>query len=270
MIIKNMYKNYPKKKYGQHFLVNDAIIEAIIKQINPNKKERLVEIGPGLGALTKPISVLVEKLTVIEIDCKILNFLKNHSYYSKLVVFCDDVLRFNFLNLFNENNQLLRIFGNLPYNISTVLILLLFKQIEIIHDMHFMLQKEVAERLVANPGNKAYGRLSIIAQYYCNNKILLNVNAENFWPIPKVDSVFVNLIPHMHAPYFVNDIKVLSHITKIAFQNRRKIVRHSLKPLFSEKNLIQLSIDPKCRAENISVLQYCQLSNFLYQKLKKN
>ncbi|QCI21458.1 16S rRNA (adenine(1518)-N(6)/adenine(1519)-N(6))-dimethyltransferase RsmA [Buchnera aphidicola (Hyadaphis tataricae)] len=270
MIIKNISKHYPRKKYGQHFLVNDTIIDAIIKKINPNKKETLVEIGPGLGALTKPISILVEKLTVIEIDCKILNFLKNNSYYSKLVVFCDDVLRFNFLDLFNESNQLLRIFGNLPYNISTVLILFLFKQIAIIQDMHFMLQKEVAERLVANPGNKAYGRLSIIAQYYCNNKILLNVNAENFWPIPKVDSVFVNLIPHIHAPYFVYDINVLSNITKIAFQNRRKIVRHSLKSLFSEKNLIQLSIDPKCRAENISVLQYCQLSNFLYQKLKKN
>jgi len=268
MIIKNFKKHFPLKKYGQNFLINQNIVQDIIKIINPKIKDTLVEIGPGLAALTKPICQLLEKLIVIEVDLNLISLLKKRSFYSKLKIFYQDALTFDFRNLFYQKNQLIRVFGNLPYNISTSLIIFLFSKIQFIQDMNFMLQKEVAERLIAVPGNKSYGRLSIISQYYCNIKILLNVGPENFRPIPKVHSVFVNLTPHIDSPYFVYDINILSNITKHAFQNRRKILRHTLKSFFSEKQLIQLDINPNLRAENISIFQYCQLANFIYKKTK--
>ncbi len=267
MIIKNFKKHFPLKKYGQNFLVNKNTIQDIVKIINPKTKQTLIEIGPGLAALTKPICQLLEELIVIEVDPNLLFLLKKRSFYSKLIVFCQSALNFNYVDLFYKKKQLIRIFGNLPYNISTSLIILLFKQIQFIQDMNFMLQKEVAERLVSMPGNKSYGRLSIISQYYCNIKILLDVRPEDFQPIPKVNSVFINLTPHTNSPYFVYDINILSYVTKNAFQNRRKILRHNLKNLFSEKELIILNIDSNLRAENISIFQYCQLSNYLYKKL---
>ncbi len=266
MSIKNSQKYFPLKKYGQNFLINKNIIQDIVRVINPKIEQTLVEIGPGLAALTEPMCKLLQELIIIEIDRNLLFFLKKHSFYSKLVVFCQDALTVNYMDLFHKKNQLIRIFGNLPYNISTSLIIFLFKQIKIIQDMHFMLQKEVAERLVAFPGNKSYGRLSIISQYYCNIKILFNAMPEDFRPIPKVHSVFINLTPHINSPYFVYDINILSNITKIAFQNRRKMLRQSLKNLFSEKELIKLEIDPKLRPENLSIFQYCRLSNYFYKK----
>ncbi|ANZ22372.1 16S rRNA methyltransferase [Buchnera aphidicola (Diuraphis noxia)] len=266
MIVKKLYKYHPLKKYGQNFLINKKIAREIIQKINPQYQQKLVEIGPGLGALTKPICEFLEKLIVIEIDANLLNLLKERSFYSKLRIFCNNALNFNYMSLLDKNCQLIRIFGNLPYNISTSLIIFLFQYIKIIQDMHFMLQKEVAKRLVASPGNKYYSRLSIISQYYCNVKLLLNVNSEEFWPKPKVDSVFVNFTPHLNSPYYVHDVSVLSFITNIAFQNRRKMLRHSLNKLFSEKKLIQLDINPRLRAENISILEYCKLSNYLYKK----
>ncbi|WAI18145.1 MAG: 16S rRNA (adenine(1518)-N(6)/adenine(1519)-N(6))-dimethyltransferase RsmA [Buchnera aphidicola (Acyrthosiphon caraganae)] len=267
MIIKNFKKHFPLKRYGQNFLVNTKTIQEIINIINPKTKQTLVEIGPGLAALTKPICQLLEELIVIEIDPNLLFLLKKRSFYSKLTVFYQDALNFNYTDLFYKKNQLIRVFGNLPYNISTSLIISLFNHIKVIQDMNFMLQKEVAERLISIPGNKSYGRLSIISQYYCKIKILLNVVPEDFRPIPKVHSVFINLTPHTNSPYFVYDTNILSSITKNAFQNRRKILRHSLKNLFSEKELIQLEINPNLRAENISIFQYCQLADYLYKKL---
>lgn len=266
MMPKNFKKHLPLKKYGQNFLINKDTIKNIIKIIDPKTTETLVEIGPGLAALTKPMCELLEELIVIEIDQDLLFLLKKRSFYSKLIVFYQNALNFNFLNLFHKKKQLIRIFGNLPYNISTSLIIFLFKQIKVIQDMNFMLQKEVAERLISTPGNKSYGRLSIISQYYCDIKILLNVSPEDFRPIPKVHSVFINLKPHTNSPYFVYNVNILSAITKDAFQNRRKILRHSLKNLFSEKELIKLEINSNLRAENVSVSHYCKLANYLYKK----
>lgn len=266
-MILNKYKKFvPLKRYGQNFLVNKEIIKNIIKIINPKKTQTLLEIGPGLGALTKPICEFLNELIIIEIDPNILSFLKKCIFFYKLKIYCHDALDFNYKNIFYKKNQLIRIFGNLPYNISTSLIIYLFQNIDIIQDMNFMLQQEVAKRLVALPGEKLYGRLSIISQYYCNIKILLHIRPENFQPIPKVNSMFVNLTPHTHSPYFVYDINLLTSITKNAFQHRRKILRHSLRKIFSEKDLIQLEINPNLRAENISIIQYCQLANNLYKK----
>lgn len=272
MNIKKIQKHFSRKRFGQNFLTDKNTIKSIIKVINPNKEQTLVEIGPGLAALTEPMCQFLKELVVVEIDPNLLNLLKKHVFYSKLIVFCQDALTFNYLSLFRKKNQLMRIFGNLPYNISTSLIIYLFKQIEVIKDMNFMLQKEVAERLIASPGNKLYGCLSIIAQYYCSIKILFDVAPENFRPIPKVYSMFVSLIPHINSPYYVYDINILSNITNTAFKNRRKILRHSLKNLFSEEVLKKLEVNPRVRAENVSVLQYCRLANYLYDiniKLKK-
>lgn len=260
---KKIKKYFPLKKYSQNFLINQKLIEEIVNFINPKIEQTLVEIGPGLGALTKPICNIVDELIVIEIDPVVLSFLKQFSFYSQLRVFCQDALNFDYFNLFYNKNRLIRIFGNLPYNIATSLLFCFFKKNNIIHDMNFMLQKEVAERLVASPGRKSYGRLSIISQYYYNIKIIFDALSINFWPVPKVDSAFVNFQPYKKSPYFTYDVNVLSYITNLAFQKRRKILRHSLKSIVSEKVLLKLDIDPKLRAENVSVLQYCQLSDYI-------
>ncbi|CAL4319839.1 Ribosomal RNA small subunit methyltransferase A [Buchnera aphidicola (Protaphis terricola)] len=252
------------KKFSQNFLVDYNVIQKIIRFINPKLNQKLVEIGPGLAALTQPICNIIDKLIVIEIDKNLLIRLKKYSFYSKLIVFCEDALKFNYFKLLSQKNELIRIFGNLPYNISTPLILSLFKKNKIIKDMNFMLQKEVAERLIAAPGNKSYCRLSIIAQYYCSIKKILYVPSKCFKPRPKVDSVFVNLIPYTkYSPYFTFDINVLSDITNIAFRKRRKMLRNSLGKIFSEKILIELGIDLKLRPENISISKYCKLSNYI-------
>lgn len=260
---KKIEKYFPLKKYGQNFLVNKNVIEDIVNFINPKMKQTLIEIGPGLGALTKPVCNIVDELIVIEIDPVVLSFLEKFSFYSKLTVFCQDALNFNYFNLFYSKNRLMRIFGNLPYNIATSLLFYFFKNNKIIEDMNFMLQKEFAERLVASPGNKSYGRLSIISQYYYNIKIKFDVLSLNFRPIPKVDSSFVNFKPYKNSPYFTYDVNVLSNITNLAFQKRRKTLRNSLKNIVSEKILLKLDIDPKLRAENVSILQYCHLSNYI-------
>ncbi|QCI16976.1 16S rRNA (adenine(1518)-N(6)/adenine(1519)-N(6))-dimethyltransferase RsmA [Buchnera aphidicola (Aphis helianthi)] len=262
-----MKKHIPLKKFSQNFLIDSNIIKKIIEFINPKLNETLVEIGPGLAALTRPICHLINELIIVEIDYSLLERLKKFSFYSKLVVFHQDALTFDYLELFNKKNQLIRVFGNLPYNISTSLILYLFQKIQIIKDMNFMLQKEVAERLIASPGSKSYGRLSIIAQYYCNMTKLLNVSPKCFRPVPQVDSIFINLTPYAtnYYPYFTHDVRVLSYITNLAFQKRRKILRHSLGQIFSEKVLITLDINPRLRPENISILQYCKLSNYMIE-----
>lgn len=262
---KTIKKHFPLKRFGQNFLINQNLIKKIIKFIDPQLQQTLIEIGPGLGALTKPVCNIIDELIVVEIDSNLLNFLKKCSFYSKLIVFCQDALIFDYYNVFYENNRLIRIFGNLPYNVATSLLLCLFEKNKIIQDMNFMLQKEVAERLVASPGSKSYGRLSIIAQYYCNIKIIFNVSSKNFRPIPKIDSTFVNLIPYKKSPYFTHDVKILSYITNLAFQKRRKMLRHSLGEIFSEKIFLRLNINPKLRAENLSILQYCELSNYIIE-----
>ncbi|CAL4319673.1 16S rRNA (adenine(1518)-N(6)/adenine(1519)-N(6))-dimethyltransferase RsmA [Buchnera aphidicola] len=264
---KNRYKNcLPLKKFGQNFLIDKTIINKIIKFLDPQKNELLVEIGPGLAALTKPICQIVDSLIVIEIDAHLLKLLNGSEFLKKLIIFNQDALNFNYFKLFNKEKRLMRIFGNLPYNISISLIINLFNYINNIKDMNFMIQKEVAQRLIAIPGSKKYGRLSILAQYYCNIEMIFQVLPKSFFPIPKVHSVFINLMPRKNYTIYVQDINMLSNLTRIAFQKRRKMLRHSLKSVFSLKRLIKLGIDPTSRAENISVVQYCQMANYLSSK----
>ncbi|MBK4764752.1 MAG: 16S rRNA (adenine(1518)-N(6)/adenine(1519)-N(6))-dimethyltransferase RsmA [Pantoea sp. Brub] len=262
----NNSKYYAKKHFGQNFLNNINIIDSIVASINPKFHDHLVEIGPGLGALTYPIIQNINKLIVIEIDHELISFLKgNQNLNSKLTIYQQDVMTFDFNQLVKDNKQPLRIFGNLPYNISTMLIFYLLNYINLIKDMHFMFQKEVANRMIVGPGNKNYGHLSIMAQFYFKITPLLEVPYYYFTPKPKVDSVLLRLIPfnQLTSPYKLKNVKLLDLITKMAFSQRRKKISNSLKQLINYNTFNQLSIDPNLRAENITILQYCNLVNSL-------
>lgn len=256
--------HFARKRFGQNFLNDPYIIESIVNAIHPQKGEVVVEIGPGLAALTEPVGERLDAMTVIEIDRDLAARLQTHPFLGpKLTIFQQDAMTFDFAAYAAEKGQPIRVFGNLPYNISTPLMFHLFSYMGAIKDMHFMLQKEVVNRLVAGPGSKAYGRLSVMAQYYCQVIPVLEVPPESFTPAPKVDSAVVRLMPYQTIPHPVEDIRALSRITTEAFGKRRKTLRNSLGHLFSAEVLAELNIDPTLRAENISVKQYCQLANWL-------
>lgn len=254
--------HFARKRFGQNFLHDDYIIESIIAAIQPKADQALVEIGPGLAALTIPVSKYVDHLTVVEIDRDLASRLIDNPLLSdKLTVIEQDALTFDFNELKQQLGKPLRVFGNLPYNISTPLMFHLFEYANIITDMHFMLQKEVVTRLVAAPNSKDYGRLSVMAQYFCQIIPVLEVPPTSFKPAPKVDSAVVKLIPYKEKPYQVNDVKILSRVTTEAFNQRRKTIRNSLGNMFTAEQLVELNIDPNLRAENLTVQQYCQLAN---------
>lgn len=253
-----------RKRFGQNFLNDQFVIDSIVSAINPKPGQAMVEIGPGLGALTEPVGERMDKMTVIELDRDLAARLQTHPFLApKLTIYQQDAMTMNFQELSTTLGEPLRVFGNLPYNISTPLMFHLFSYTGAIADMHFMLQKEVVNRLVAGPNSKAYGRLSVMAQYYCQVIPVLEVPPTAFTPAPKVDSAVVRLVPHTTPPYPVKEVRVLSRITTEAFNQRRKTIRNSLGNLFSVEVLTSLGIDPGARAENISVAQYCQLANYL-------
>lgn len=254
--------HFARKRFGQNFLHDNYIIESIVAAIQPKQDQALVEIGPGLAALTIPVSKHVDHLTVVEIDRDLASrLIENPFLKDKVTVIEQDALTFDFNQLSEQLGKPLRVFGNLPYNISTPLMFHLFEFANTITDMHFMLQKEVVTRLVAAPNSKDYGRLSVMAQYYCQIIPVLEVPPTSFKPAPKVDSAVVKLIPYQQKPYPVNDVKILSRVTTEAFNQRRKTIRNSLSNMFTAEQLIQLNIDPNLRAENLTVEQYCQLAN---------
>ena len=254
--------HFARKRFGQNFLHDDYIIESIVAAIQPKADQALVEIGPGLAALTVPVSKYVDHLTVVEIDRDLASrLIDNPLLNNKLTVIEQDALTFDFNELKQQLGKPLRVFGNLPYNISTPLMFHLFEYTNIITDMHFMLQKEVVTRLVAAPNSKDYGRLSVMAQYFCQIIPVLEVPPTSFKPAPKVDSAVVKLIPYKEKPYQVNDVKILSRVTTEAFNQRRKTIRNSLSNMFTVEQLVELNIDPNLRAENLTVQQYCQLAN---------
>ncbi|PLK59164.1 16S rRNA (adenine(1518)-N(6)/adenine(1519)-N(6))-dimethyltransferase [Candidatus Palibaumannia cicadellinicola] len=257
-----------RKCFGQHFLRDSNIIKSIVAAIDPQPSQAIVEIGPGLGALTKQVVEHLDTMTVIELDRYLAARLASHPVMQyKLNIVQQDAIKVNFADLSTKLGHKLRIFGNLPYNISTPLIFCLFRYIDVIHDMHFMLQKEVVNRLVASPNNKNYGRLSVIAQYYCQINQVLEVPPESFRPVPKVDSRVVRLVPYATPPYPVKDINQLSTLTRLAFNQRRKTIRNSLGNLFSVEQLLKYGIIATLRAENLSVEQYCCLASVLAERL---
>ncbi len=256
--------HFARKRFGQNFLNDSYVIDSIVSAIHPTAQDAMVEIGPGLGALTEPVGERLESLTVVELDRDLAARLQTHPFLGpKLTIFQQDAMTFDFAALAEQKGQPLRVFGNLPYNISTPLMFHLFSFTNAVKDMHFMLQKEVVNRLVAGPNSKAYGRLSVMAQYYCQVIPVLEVPPHAFTPPPKVDSAVVRLVPHQQSPYPQVDVRVLGRITLEAFGKRRKTLRNSLGHIFSQDVLASLGIDGALRAENVTIAQYCQLAEWL-------
>jgi 16S rRNA (adenine1518-N6/adenine1519-N6)-dimethyltransferase len=252
-----------KKRFGQNFLHNDAVISSIVDVINPEPGENLVEIGPGLGALTEPVVERAGKLSVVELDRDLAHRLRHHPFLAPhLTIYETDALKFDFSELASPEKPL-RIFGNLPYNISTPLIFHLLTFNDKVQDMHFMLQKEVVQRMAAGPHCKAYGRLSIMTQYQCQVMPVMEIGPEAFKPAPKVDSAIVRLIPHKKIKNPVKDIAALNTICLAAFNQRRKTIRNSFKKIISSDQLIALDIDPGLRPENLTLDNYILLANWL-------
>jgi 16S rRNA (adenine1518-N6/adenine1519-N6)-dimethyltransferase len=252
-----------KKRFGQNFLHNEAVISDIIDSINPEPGENLVEIGPGLGALTEPVVERAEKLSVVELDRDLAHRLRHHPFLAPhLTIYETDALKFDFSQLATQEKPL-RIFGNLPYNISTPLIFHLLTFKSQVKDMHFMLQKEVVQRMAAGPDCKTYGRLSIMTQYQCQVIPVMEIGPEAFKPAPKVDSAIVRLIPHKEIKNPVKDINALNTVCLAAFNQRRKTLRNSFKNLVNVEQLATLNIDANLRPENLTIDEYIKLANFI-------
>jgi 16S rRNA (adenine1518-N6/adenine1519-N6)-dimethyltransferase len=251
-----------RKRFGQNFLVAPGIIGAIVSALNPARTDTVVEIGPGLGALTEPLLERLDHLHVVEIDRDIIARLKRLPFASKLVIHEGDVLQLDFRTI----PGMKKIVGNLPYNISTPLLFELVEVADEVVDMHFMLQKEVVERMVAEPKTNDYGRLSVVLQYYFEMEKILDVPPESFDPAPKVDSAVVRMIPNSGRIGIADDFKHLSRLLQHAFQQRRKTLRNNLKEWVSDEDFAEVGIAPTLRAEHVAPEQYVQLSNHLLRK----
>ncbi|WP_349431035.1 16S rRNA (adenine(1518)-N(6)/adenine(1519)-N(6))-dimethyltransferase RsmA [Methylomarinum sp. Ch1-1] len=250
-----------RKRFGQNFLQDHNIISNILSYIQLSNEQHWVEIGPGMGALTGPLLQENVKLDVIELDRDLVRYLSDRfGQHQNLTIHSADALNFDFSTLATDEKKL-RIIGNLPYNISTPLMFHLLESFDCIEDMHFMLQKEVVDRICAEPGSKRYGRLSIMMQYYCETEFLFEVPPESFSPPPKVMSAIVRLAPHPQAPVEVNDIKQFNELVTQAFSQRRKTIRNSLSKLLSAEQIAAIGIDPSQRAETISLAEFAELSN---------
>lgn len=253
----------PRKRFGQHFLSDHAIIERILDALSPAKTDHLVEIGPGQGALTFPLLKRIKKLEAVEIDRDLVpHLLERTRHLGQLEVHNEDVLDFDFANL-KKDERPLRIFGNLPYNISTPLIFHLLDYASIISDMLFMLQKEVAERLAAQVSTEHYSRLSIMVQYHCQVELLFDVPRDAFFPPPQVTSSIVRLVPYKTLPYVANDYAKFADLVKTAFMHRRKTLNNTLKGKVTKEIWQELKIDPILRPENLTVENYVTISNRL-------
>ena len=251
----------PRKRFGQHFLCDKAIIQQIVAALSPKPNEHLIEIGPGQGALTLPVLRQTHQLEVVELDRDLIPTLQDRTQTAgKLTIFSADALTFDFASV-KKDDRLLRIFGNLPYNISTPLIFHLLTFAPIVSDMLFMLQKEVAERLAAKPSTEAYGRLSVMAQYHCQIELLFHVPAQAFYPPPKVESSIVRLIPYRTYPHLANDYEIFDAIVKQAFNQRRKTLRNSLKHIIDDEMWSQAQLSSDLRPENLSVGDFVAISN---------
>ena len=255
-----------RKRFGQNFLHDHGIIRRIVACIGPKKGQRIVEIGPGKGALTEGIISVTERMDVVELDRDLIPILKVNLFrYPDLTVHEADAMKFDFASLATDE-QAIRVVGNLPYNISTPLIFHLLSQAEVIEDMHFMLQKEVVDRLAARPGDSLYGRLSVMAQYYCSVESLFIVGPESFDPAPKVDSAIVRMTPHRTMPYQVADIKKLEDMVRIGFHQRRKTLRNNYKGVLDNDDFENLNIDPSLRPERLDVEDFVNITNYVIQK----
>ena len=248
-----------KKRFGQNFLVDEQIIGDIIGAIHPEPSDIVVEIGPGLGALTRPLLKQLDQLHVVEIDRDIIARLENDYPKEKLVIHAGDALEFDLASLPSP----LRLVGNLPYNISSPLLFHFAAYAERVNDMHFMLQNEVVERMVAEPSTPEYGRLSVMLQYRFYMEKLLDVPPESFRPAPQVNSAIVRMIPIPKDKLQVHNAKLFSDIVRAAFGQRRKTLRNTLRSYLADEDFAKLGIDATLRAENLGVAEFAGIADYL-------
>lgn len=255
-----MSKHIARKRFGQNFLIDAQVISGIVAAVAPQRDDLVVEIGPGLGALTEPLLQRLDHLHVVEIDRDIVARLRQRFPADRLSIHAGDALAFDFSSLAAARRKL-RVVGNLPYNISTPLLFHLAQFADRVYDMHFMLQKEVVERMVAEPGSADYGRLSVMLQYRFVMDWLLDVPPESFDPAPKVDSAVVRLIPRAPGELAARDAVRFAALVAAAFSQRRKMLRNTLKGSVDEALFARLGIAPTARAETLSVADYVRLAN---------
>ena len=251
-------RHRPRKRFGQNFLVDETVVAAIVAAVAPQPADRVVEIGPGLGALTRPLSARVDHLHVIEIDRDIIERLDTMFPRERVTIHAGDALKFDFTAL----GRGLRVIGNLPYNISTPLLFHLAGHAALIRDIHVMLQKEVVERMVALPSSSEYGRLSVMLQYRFRMERVLEVPSAAFHPVPKVESAVVRMTPFARPPHPARDEALFAKIVAAAFAQRRKTLRNSLRGYFTAGDFERLGVDAGLRAQDLSVEDFVRLANY--------
>jgi len=250
-----------RKRFGQNFLHDKAVISRIVSAIRPEVGQRLVEIGPGQGAITKEILKQIKNMDVIELDRDLIEPLaRTLGELGEVRIHNKDAMKFDYVDL--AGGDRLRVVGNLPYNISTPILFHLLSQAECIEDMHFMLQKEVVDRMAAPPGNKTYGKLSVMLQVWCEIEHLFDIHPGAFNPAPKVNSAFVRLIPRPAPIAPVTDNRVLEQVVTSAFSQRRKTLRNSLRKLIDAEALESLGINPTLRAERLTLEEFITIANY--------
>ena len=253
-----MSGHIPRKRFGQHFLTDTALVERMVRAIDPRDSQCLVEIGPGQGALTRPLLDSIQHLHVVELDRDLIAELERTIAPERLTIHGADALRFDFRPLKGSTD--LRVVGNLPYNISTPLIFHLLEQVDVIADMHFMLQKEVVDRLVAAPGTADWGRLSVMVQYHCQADYLFFVPPEAFSPPPRVDSAVVRLTPTAPATPAL-DHALFSRLVAQAFTQRRKVISNALKSWLDKDQIEAAGVDPGLRPDAVDLAGFVALAN---------
>ncbi len=260
------YQHRARKRFGQNFLHDAGVIDRILRAIHARPGERMLEIGPGQGALTAGLLGSGAELDVVELDKDLIPIL-NHQFAGRdnFRLHQGDALKFDFTSLGAAPHSL-RVVGNLPYNISTPLIFHLLDNAGLIRDMHFMLQKEVVERLAAGPGGGDWGRLSIMVQYHCKVEHLFNVGPGAFNPPPKVDSAIVRLVPHETLPHPAKDHRLLERIVREAFNQRRKTLRNTLKALLSSEAIEAANVDGSLRPEQLDLAAFVRLADKLAEQ----
>ncbi|MGH8495153.1 MAG: 16S rRNA (adenine(1518)-N(6)/adenine(1519)-N(6))-dimethyltransferase RsmA [Gammaproteobacteria bacterium] len=255
---------YPKKRFGQHFLHDPAALGRIVAAIGPETGDCIVEIGPGRGALTRPLLARLDRLHVIEIDRDLEAGLRAlEPDPRRLVIHIGDALAFDFAAL---GSQRLRIVGNLPYNISTPLLFHLLRFSTRIADMHFTLQREIVARMAAPPGSRTYGRLSVMLQAECTIERLFDIGRGAFQPAPAVESAFVRLVPGRTPPLELEDPGCFERVVRSAFSRRRKTLRNALKGIAGADDFAAAGIDPGARPETIAPEGFAALANRLSRR----
>ncbi|WP_025646606.1 MULTISPECIES: 16S rRNA (adenine(1518)-N(6)/adenine(1519)-N(6))-dimethyltransferase RsmA [unclassified Psychrobacter] len=262
-------KHQPRKRFGQNFLHDTSVIRQIVDSIRLERDDNLIEIGPGMGALTEPLLAEVNAMSVVELDRDLADSLRiriGANSHPNFTIIKANAMDVDYRELYSEEKGKLRVVGNLPYNISTPILFHLLEFADVIEDMHFMLQKEVVERITADVGSKTYGRLSVIMQYHCETDYLLTVPRGAFNPPPKVTSAVFRLTPHTTKPVVAEDEDHFAIVVRETFNHRRKTLRaifkqSALLPTLNENDFAACAIDPQARPETLSVSDFVTLSN---------